>query len=117
MTEFRDRDWSIEAIRDRFVIEDLYDRQLAAAEAHDWESYDTTFSADALVDLSDFGEPERRYPDYRHWLEAVAEQMPKALRLTGGLRLDLDELTGAEGVDDDLELEGVLAERLRYRTR
>ena len=90
MTEFRDRDWSIEAIRDRFVIEDLYDRQLAAAEAHDWEAYHTTFSADALVDLSDFGEPERRYPDYRHWLEAVAEQMPKALRLTGGLRLDLD---------------------------
>jgi hypothetical protein len=89
VTEFQDRDWPIEAIRDRFLIEDLYDRQLAAAETHDWESYDTTFSADAWVDLSDFGEPERRYPEYRDWLEAVAQQMPKALRLTGGIRLDL----------------------------
>ncbi len=84
-----DRHWSPEEIRDRFAIEDLYDRQLAAAEAHDWARYDTTFAADALIDLSDFGELERRYPAYRDWLAALSKDLPKALRLTGGLRLEL----------------------------
>lgn len=84
-----DRDWSLEEIRDRFAIEDLYDRQLAAAEAGDWARYDTTFTADARIDLGDFGQPERRYPDYRAWLVALSEDMPRALRLTGGLRLEL----------------------------
>ena len=84
-----DRDWSLDEIRDRFAIEDLYDRQLAAAEAHDWARYDTTFDRDARVDLSDFGEPERRYPAYREWLALMSNDMPKALRQTGGLRLEL----------------------------
>jgi len=91
VTESSDRDWSTGAIRDRFAIQDLYDRQLAAAEAHDWESYDTTFSNDAAVDLSDFGEPVRGYPEYRRWLESLSKDMPKAIRLTGGLRLELGE--------------------------
>jgi len=85
-----DRRWSLEEVNDRFAIEDLYDRQLAAAEAHDWEAYDTTFAADARIDLSDFGQPERPYPAYRRWLEALAHDMPKALRITGGLRLTLE---------------------------
>lgn len=85
-----DREWSLEEIRDRFAIEDLYDRQLAAAESHDWARYDTTFTADALIDLSDFGEPERAYPAYRDWLAALAQDMPEALRLSGGLRLALN---------------------------
>ena len=89
MSESTDRGWSLEEIGDRFAIQDLYDRQLAAAEAHDWEVYDTTFSADACVDLSDFGEPERRYPEYRRWLETLSKEMPKAVRLAGSLRLDL----------------------------
>lgn len=89
MNASTDRTYSTGEIRDRFAIEDLYDRQLAAAEAHDWASYDTTFSADAAIDLSDFGQPERRYAEYRHWLEQLSEAMPQALRLTGGLRLDL----------------------------
>jgi len=89
MTEAMDRSYSTIEIQDRFAIADLYDRQLAAAEAHDWTLYDTTFSPQATIDLSDFGEPLRRYPDYRRWLEEVSQDMPKALRISGGLRLDL----------------------------
>ena len=85
-----DREWSLEEIRARFAIEDLYDRQLEAAEAHDWGLYDTTFAPEARIDLSDFGEPVRGYVDYRSWLAALARDMPRALRLTGGLRLRLD---------------------------
>jgi hypothetical protein len=84
-----ERTWSLEEIRDRFAIEDLYDRQLAAAEAHDWARYDTTFDPDARVDLRDFGEPERAYPAYREWLVRLSTDMPRAMRLTGGLRLEL----------------------------
>ena len=89
VSESSDRDWSLAEIRDRLAIQDLYDRQLAAAEAHDWARYDTTFATDATIDLSDFGEPARRYPAYRDWLAALSKDMPKALRLTGGLRLEL----------------------------
>lgn len=84
-----DHDWTLDEIRDRFAIEALYDRQLAAAEARDWERYDTTFAPDATIDLSDFGEPVRPYPAYRAWLAALSSDMPRALRLSGGLRLDL----------------------------
>jgi hypothetical protein len=85
-----DRRWTLDEVNDRFAIEDLYDRQLAAAEAHDWEAYDTTFAPEARVDLSDFGQPERGYPAYRDWLITLSEEMPKAMRLTGGLRLELE---------------------------
>ncbi len=77
-------------IRDRFAIMDLYDRQLAAAEAFDMEAYDTTFASDARVDLSDFGQAECRYPEYRAWLLGLRETMVAAQRITGGLRLSLD---------------------------
>ena len=85
-----DRRWTLDEVNDRFAIEDLYDRQLAAAEAHDWGAYDTTFAPEAQVDLSDFGQPQRDYPAYRDWLIALSAEMPKAMRLTGGLRLQLD---------------------------
>ena len=52
-----DRIYSLIEIQDRFAIMDLYDRQLAAAEAFDFDQYDTTFTADARIDLSDFGQP------------------------------------------------------------
>jgi hypothetical protein len=82
-------------INDRFAIADLYDRQLAAAEAWDFALYDTTFAADAEIDLSDFGVPAQRYPAYRAWLASLAPSMPAAQRITGGLRLTLrgDEAT------------------------
>ena len=85
-----DRRYSIEEIQDRFAIEDLYDRQLAAAEAFDFEAYDTTFAADALVDLSDFGVAQCAYPEYRAWLAGLQDVMLKAQRIIGGLRLQLD---------------------------
>lgn len=86
----QDRIYSLTEIQDRFAIEDLYDRQLAAAEAFDFESYDTTFAADARIDLSDFGRPACDYPAYRHWLASLRGVMVQAQRLTGGLRLALD---------------------------
>jgi hypothetical protein len=85
-----DRAYSSQEIQDRFAIEDLYDRQLAAAEAHDWPAYDTTFSADARIDLSDFGQPERDYSEYRAWLVELSRNMRQAQRITGGLRLRLE---------------------------
>jgi hypothetical protein len=85
-----DRRYSIEEIQDRFAIMDLYDRQLAAAEAFDLEVYDTTFAADAVVDLSDCGQPERPYPDYRSWLAGMQTEMLEAQRIIGGLRLELE---------------------------
>lgn len=81
---------SLAEIQDRFAIIDLYDRQLAAAEAFDLERYDTTFAADARIDLSDFGRPECGYPEYRAWLAGLQETMVEAQRITGGLRLTLD---------------------------
>lgn len=81
---------SLETMQDRFAIQDLYDRQLAAAEAFDFERYDTTFAADARVDLSDFGLAECSYPDYRDWLAGLEGTMVEAQRITGGLRLALD---------------------------
>jgi hypothetical protein len=77
-------------INDRFAIMDLYDRQLAAAESHDFGQYDTTFAPHAQVDLRDFGQPVRSYPDYRAWLAELLPMMTKAQRITGGLRLHLD---------------------------
>jgi len=85
-----DRRYSLEEIQDRFLIIDLYDRQLAAAEAFDFESYDTTFSIDARIDLSDFGQPECSYPEYRAWLAGLADTMVAAQRIIGGLRLSLE---------------------------
>ena len=85
-----DRRHTLEEMQDRFAIMDLYDRQLAAAEAFDMDAYDTTFAADARVDLSDFGQPECSYADYRAWLLGLRETMVEAQRITGGLRLELD---------------------------
>jgi len=85
-----DRHYTIEEMQDRFAIMDLYDRQLAAAEAFDMEAYDTTFASDARVDLSDFGRPECSYADYRAWLLGLRGTMVEAQRITGGLRLGLD---------------------------
>lgn len=84
-----DRRYSLDEVNDRFAIADLYDRQLAAAEAWDFAAYDTTFSADAEIDLSDFGVPVQRYPAYREWLASLRPSMPQAQRLSGGLRLEL----------------------------
>ena len=84
-----DRKYSLEEIQDRFAIADLYDRQLAAAEAFDFNLYDTTFAADASVDLSDFGQPETSYANYRTWLAGLEQTMVAAQRITGGLRLTL----------------------------
>lgn len=85
-----DRRYSPEEIHDRFAIEDLYDRQLAAAEAFDFDAYDTTFTPDARIDLSDFGRAECGYPEYRTWLAGLEGTMVEAQRITGGLRLSLD---------------------------
>ena len=85
-----DRRYSAEEIHDRFAIEDLYDRQLAAAEAFDFDAYDTTFAPDARVDLSDFGQAECGYPEYRAWLASLEGTMVEAQRITGGLRLSLE---------------------------
>ncbi|MEO5840199.1 MAG: nuclear transport factor 2 family protein [Acidimicrobiales bacterium] len=85
-----DRDYNLREIQDRCAIEDLYDRQLAAAEAWDLASYDTTFAATAEIDLRDFGQPVRKYGQYRDWLESLRTVMVKAQRTTGGLRLHLD---------------------------
>ena len=84
-----DRKYSLKELQDRFAIADLYDRQLAAAEAFDFNLYDTTFAADARVDLSDFGQPETSYANYRTWLAGLEETMVAAQRITGGLRLAL----------------------------
>ena len=85
-----DRISALREIQDRLAIEDLYDRQLAAAEAFDFEAYDTTFSADARIDLSDFGRPESGYAEYRAWLAGLRGTMVAAQRITGGLRLVLE---------------------------
>jgi hypothetical protein len=85
-----DREYSEREIQDRFAIADLYDRQLAAAEAWDFAAYDTTFAADAEVDLRDFGQPVRPYREYRDWLASLRSVMVHAQRITGGLRLQLD---------------------------
>ena len=85
-----DRRYSDGEIQDRLAIADLYDRQLAAAEAFDLERYDTTFAADARVDLSDFGRAPCPYPEYRAWLASLESVMVKAQRVSGGLRLELD---------------------------
>ncbi len=79
----------VAVLEDRFAILDLYDRQLAAAEAFDFERYDTTFSPDARLDLSDFGLSECGYPEYRRWLMGLRGTMVDAQRITGGLRLRL----------------------------
>jgi hypothetical protein len=85
-----DRRHSLDELNDRFAIADLYDRQLAAAEVWDFAAYDTTFTTDAEIDLSDFGVARQRYPAYRAWLEALRPSMPHAQRVIGGLRLALD---------------------------
>lgn len=84
-----DRRYSLDEINDRFAIEDLYDRQLAAVEDWDLDAYDTTFTPDAEIDLSDFGRPVERYPAYRRWLASLRSAMPQAQRIAGGLRLAL----------------------------
>ena len=84
-----DRRYSLDEMNDRFAIAELYDRQLAAAEAWDLAAYDTTFSPDAELDLRDFGVPIQRYPAYRDWLASLRSSMPHAQRISGGLRLDL----------------------------
>ena len=85
-----DRVYTMEEMQDRFAIMDLYDRQLAAAEAWDFEAYDTTFAPDATVDLRDFGQAACPYPEYRSWLASLQPVMVHAQRVTGGLRLALD---------------------------
>lgn len=85
-----DREYSPNEVQDRFAIMDLYDRQLTAAEAWDFATYDTTFAADAEIDLRDFGQPVRLYPEYRDWLASLRPVMVHAQRVTGGLRLQLD---------------------------
>ena len=85
-----DRRYSLEELQDRAAIADLYDHQLAAAEAWDLDTYDTTFTHDAEIDVRDFGQEALGYPDYRAWLASLRTIMVEAQRLTGGLRLHLD---------------------------
>ena len=85
-----DRLYDSSEIQDRFAIMDLYDRQLAAAESFDFAAYDTTFARHARVDLSDFGQAECAYPEYRAWLQGLQPVMVEAQRITGGLRLCLE---------------------------
>lgn len=85
-----DRRYSLEELQDRAAIADLYDRQLAAAEAWDFETYDTTFTPDAALDLTDVGLEPCRYPEYREWLAGLRSVMIAAHRVSGGLRLHLD---------------------------
>ena len=85
-----DRRYDLAELQDRAAIADLYDRQLAAAEAWDLEAYDTTFTATAEIDLRDFGQPVLTYPDYRAWLASLQAVMVTAQRIAGGLRLSLD---------------------------
>jgi len=85
-----DRRYSVAEMQDRFAIVDLYDRQLAAAEAWDFAAYDTTFATDATIDLRNFGQPVRNYLEYRDWLASLKPMMVHAQRITGGLRLHLD---------------------------
>jgi hypothetical protein len=93
-----DRTYSQQEIGDRLAIMDLYDRQLAAAEAWDFAAYDTTFAADAEIDLGDFGQPVRAYDEYRDWLMSLRPVMVQAQRITGGLRLQLDGETATTRV-------------------
>lgn len=86
----KDRIYTPIEIEDRLAITDLYDRQLIAAEAWDFPLYDTCFTEDAVIDLTDYGEPVRVYPDYRAWLVTLSALIPKAQRITGSLRLDLN---------------------------
>ena len=85
-----DRVYNQGEMQDRCAIIDLYDRQLAAAEAWDLAAYDTTFAEHAQVDLRDFGQPVRSYAGYRDWLASLRPLMVAAQRITGGLRLQLD---------------------------
>ena len=85
-----DRLYSLAEIQDRFAIMDLYDRQLSAAESFDLDAYDTTFSEDARIDLSDFGRAPCAYPEYRAWLAGLEDLFVDAQRIVGGLRLSLD---------------------------
>ena len=85
-----DRHYTLDELNDRQAIADLYDRQLAAAEAWDLEAYDTTFTASAEIDLRDFGVPVQPYPAYRRWLASLRPSMPQAQRISGGLRLALE---------------------------
>ncbi len=85
-----DRTYSHQEMNDRFAIMDLYDRQLIAAEAWDFTTYDTTFAPDADIDLRDFGQPVRGYNEYREWLMSLRPVMLQAQRITGGLRLTLE---------------------------
>ncbi len=85
-----DRVYNQGEMQDRFAIMDLYDRQLAAAEAWDLTAYDTTFAEHAEIDLRDFGQPVRPYAGYRDWLASLRPMMVAAQRITGGLRLQLD---------------------------
>jgi hypothetical protein len=89
----KDKTYSIEEVQDRIAIEDLYDRQLEAAEAFDFPLYDTTFSDNAELDLSDFGLQPCQYPDYREWLAKMREAIVYAQRIRGGLSLKLDGKT------------------------
>jgi hypothetical protein len=85
-----DRRYSLDEMQDRAAIADLYDRQLAAAEAWDLDRYDTTFAADAEIDMRDFGQSVFGYPQYRDWLASLRSVLVGAQRITGGLRLQLD---------------------------
>lgn len=85
-----DRQYSLDELQDRAAIADLYDRQLAAAEAWDLDRYDTTFTVDAEIDMRDFGQAVFTYPQYRAWLTSLQPVMVAAQRITGGLRLQLD---------------------------
>ena len=75
----------------RQAVERGHDRQLAAAEAFDFEAYDTTFAADARVDLSDFALSECAYPDYRRWLAGLQDTMLAAQRVADQRRRRGDE--------------------------
>lgn len=85
-----DRRYSLQEMQDRCAIEDLYDRQLAASETFDFVVYDTTFTQDAKLDLSDFGLGPCTYPEFRQWLSDLQSIIVKAQRIRGGLRMSLN---------------------------
>lgn len=85
-----DRRYSLQEMQDRCAIEDLYDRQLAASETFDFVVYDTTFTQDAKLDLSDFGLGPCTYPEFRQWLSDLQSIIVKAQRIRGGLRMNIN---------------------------
>lgn len=82
---------TLEEIGHRIEIDDLLTRYTIAIDDEDFDSLDTVFTPDAVLDYTSAGGPRDRYPAVKEWLRTrLSARSPARLHMLGNKLVKLD---------------------------